>query len=547
MNTEEDDRLSSLSDDLIVKILSHIDTKHVVRTSILSPRWKNTWKSITHLDLCSDDVTSLTSFNEFTRVLSSRNNEIDLFSLKLSVRGGYRPEFVKIVVNYAFSHNVQKMTFIWLDEMPITIPNSLLMSQSLKDLTLIGCASIYNQSRIESSLYLPSLTTLHLENLIIKNENPGGLFSKCLNLKNLTLSNCDINDPYPFNDGFFNPLNSINEIEVSLVNDHNPFISHSESSNLSNRNNEIELSSVKLSVGRYKQAFVKTVVDYAFSHNVQKMTIIWVDGWDIEIPNSFFTSQSLKDLTLIGSSRYNSKIKSSLDLPALTTLHLENFTLSNKNPDECGGVFFKCLNLKNLTLVECSIDDPKHLVCHSEFSKLTPETGLFSSANVVVPHLKNLIVYDCRGYIEIYAPELSSLMYEVSCYENFYANSLSCLEKVDFFMCPLEDDGHYVVEILQQFHNVKYLTLGLEILEVASFVDAVSNVPSPFGKLTSLKIYPRRLERKKNVQKVKIPKQVRNFLLGASPNATVSIYSRKEMKAFKDATSARRMMAKLQV
>ncbi|XP_071721273.1 uncharacterized protein [Rutidosis leptorrhynchoides] len=114
-------------------------------------------------------------------------------------------------------------------------------------------------------------------------------------------------------------------------------------------------------------------------------------------------------------------------------------------------------------------------------------------------------------------------------------------------MCPLEDDGDYAVEILQQFHNVKYLTLGLEILEVASFVDAVTNVPSPFGKLTSLKIYPRRLERKKNVQKVKIPKQVRNFLLGASPNATVSIYSRKEMKAFKFATSAQRMMAKLHV
>ncbi|XP_071703621.1 uncharacterized protein [Rutidosis leptorrhynchoides] len=279
------------------------------------------------------------------------------------------------------------------------------------------------------------------------------------------------------------------------------------------------------------------------------MIIKWLDIMRLELPDSLFMSQSVKDFTFIGpTSIFNQpKINSFLDLPALTTLHLENVTISNKNCAEYGGIFSKCPNLKNLTLFKCDIDEVNSFIRHSEFSKLTPETGLYSYANVVVPHVKNLTVVDCRGRLLLYAPELSSLMYETYYYETFYANGLSCLEKVDFYMCPFEEDSYAVVEILQGFHNVKFLTLGLEIFEVASFVDEVTNLPSPFGQLTSLEIYPRRLDRKKNVKKVKIPKQVRNFLLGASPNATVSIYSRKEVEALKHATSAQQMLAKLQV
>ncbi|XP_071699568.1 FBD-associated F-box protein At4g10400-like [Rutidosis leptorrhynchoides] len=212
------DRLSSLSDDLIIKILSYINTKQAIRTSILSPRWKNTWKSIPHLDLSTEDDT----FDEFTRVLSSRNIDFHEF-------------------------------------------NRLLFSR---------------------------------------------------------------------NNGFH---------EFARV--------------LSSRN-EIELASVKLTVGEYKQAFVKTIVDYAFSHNVQKMTIIWSDDMRNEIPNFLFMSRSLIDLTFIGDVHFlrQPEIKSSFDLPALTTLYLKNVRLSNKNPDECGGVFFKCLNLKNLILFDCNID-----------------------------------------------------------------------------------------------------------------------------------------------------------------------------------------------
>ncbi|XP_071702103.1 putative F-box protein At1g49610 [Rutidosis leptorrhynchoides] len=361
------DRLSNLSEDLIIKILSFNDTKQAVRTSILSSRWRNIWKSIPHLDLSSDDITSLLRFSlSVTHVLSSRNDEIELSSVKLSVRGG-------------------------------------------------------------------------------------------------------------FNQPFFTP-----------------------------------------------------VLSYAYSHNVQKMTIIWSCENHIEIPLSLFISRSLKDLTLIGSSRYNHpfcKIKSSWDLPALTTLHLEHVIFNYENHDEYGGLFSQCLNLKNLTLYNCTVNS------HS------------SDAKMVAHHLKNLTVVNCKGPLLIYAPELSSLMYRNPYFYRFSADGLSCLEKVDFYMStPYDEDGYFVIQILQQFRNVKFLTLGLEIVELLS-VNLVSDIPSPFTKLKSMKIYP---GWEKGEKKVNIPTEIKNFLLNGSPNATASIYSREDVKALKDATSAQQIMAKLQ-
>ncbi|XP_071690107.1 F-box/LRR-repeat protein At3g26922-like [Rutidosis leptorrhynchoides] len=350
------DRLSNLSEDLIIKILSFNDTKQAVRTSISSSRWRNIWKSIPHLDLSSDDITSLLRFSlSVSHVLSSRNHEIELSSVKLSVRGG---------------------------------------------------------------------------------------------------------------------LN---------------------------------------------QSFVKTVLSYAYSHNVQKMTIICSCENTIKIPLSLFISQSLKHLTLIGSSRYNRplcKIKSLWDLPALTTLHLENVKLNYKNHDEYGGLFSQCLNLKNLTLYNCTVND---------FS---------SNAKIVAHHLKNLTVVNCEGPLLIYVPELSSLMYRNPYFYRFVADGLSCLEKVDFYMStPYEEDGYFVIKILQQFRNVKYLTLGLEIVELLeSSLGIVSDMPSPFTKLKTLKIYPGWEEGEK---KANIPTEIKDFLLNASPSATVSIYSREDVKGLK--------------
>ncbi|XP_071703581.1 F-box protein At5g03100-like [Rutidosis leptorrhynchoides] len=393
MNAEAD-RLSSLSDDVINKILSYIDTKHAIQTSILSSRWKNTWKSNPHLNFSCEDFTSLSKFpDDVTRVLSSRNNEIELSCVKLS---------------------------------------------------------LYD--------------------------------------------------------------------EASL-------------------------------------AFVKKIMNYAFSHNVQKISIIYYYGGDdIEFPLSLFISRSLKDLTLIGRGWKHMTITSCWDLQALTSLHLCNVMFMNKNHDEFGDLFAKCPNLKNLTLNNCEIDGD-FTISHSKLSNLTLKNGYWYVFNVVAPHLKDLTIVNCKGKLMISTPELSSLMVETEYSFSFLADGLSSLEKVDFYIWRYEfmswttdSNASEIIDVLQMFHNVKYLTLGLEVVEIlASNVDLVSHLPSPFAKLTSLKICPIDLREDEELEKLNMPTEVKNYLLGASPSATVTIFSRKEMKAIRNAATAQTIMAELQM
>ncbi|XP_071705209.1 F-box/LRR-repeat protein At3g26922-like [Rutidosis leptorrhynchoides] len=398
MNAEVD-RLSNLPDDIINKILSFNDTEHAIRTSILSSRWKNIWKSIPHLSFSYDCLTSLPKFYDYANLfLSSRNNEIELESVKLSFNEEVSQDFVKKILNYAFSHNVQKMSI------------------------------------------------------------------KCLY--------------------------------------------------------QIE---------------------------------------NIEFPLSFFVSQSVKDLTLIGSYR-DTRITSTRDLLALTTLHLIGVTFKYDNPDEFGGLFSKCPNLKNLTLADCEIDgfDCFITISHPQLSTLTVINGYGPHVvNVVAPHLKFLTVVNCKGGL-ISAPELSSLTYEIRDYFEFSTDGLLSLEKVDIYICdPNKAEAPKIIEMLQQFRNVKYLTLGLEIVEVlATSMQLLSHLPSPFANLTSFKIYPANTQyfpcrtfrpKEEEQKKINMPIEVKNYLLNGSPNATVTIFSHQDAQALKNATLAQQSMTDLQI
>ncbi|KAI3812647.1 hypothetical protein L1987_17359 [Smallanthus sonchifolius] len=100
----------------------------------------------------------------------------------------------------------------------------------------------------------------------------------------------------------------------------------------------------------------------------------------------------------------------------------------------------------------------------------------------------------------------------------------------------------------RQFHSVKFLTLNLETIEaLSSSVELVSNKPSPFANLRSLKIYPVNIQLKGQTQKkVFVSNEVKNYLLDGSPRASFSLVTREEMKA-RDATLAQHLMAELWV
>ncbi|KAK1438376.1 hypothetical protein QVD17_04184 [Tagetes erecta] len=198
----EDDRLSSLPDDVIHKILSFVGIKHAIQTSVLSSRWRFIWTSMPYLDFSRDDFSTLAKVSTFvTNVLSYRNNQTEVSSVSLSFHGEHGDAFVKQITEYAFSHNVQKLNvacFLWND---VDFP--LFSSQSLKHLSLTNenvsrlrrCSSYVIKAA--STLELPTLTTLYLHNVsLCCDENADScidFFSKCSNLKNLTLKNCSTN------------------------------------------------------------------------------------------------------------------------------------------------------------------------------------------------------------------------------------------------------------------------------------------------------------------------------------------------------------------
>lgn len=242
---------------------------------------------------------------------------------------------------------------------------------------------------------------------------------------------------------------------------------------LSCRNNEIEVSSVKLGFrGKASQAFVKKIMNYAFSHDVQNMTIICLLEKNIEFPLSLFSCQSLKDLTLTGSNNGHSvTTTSSWELPALTTLHLNNVSFYGDNTVDKGiGLFSKCINLKNLTLNEFGIlNSDTFSICHPRLSNLTLERGYraLSFLNVVAPQLENLRIYNSYGQHLIFAPQLVSLDYKYCEPLQFSTDDDLCsLEKVDLYIYPYRSDICKVIGLLQRLHNVKYLKLNLELVQV---------------------------------------------------------------------------------
>ncbi|KAK9060693.1 hypothetical protein SSX86_021399 [Deinandra increscens subsp. villosa] len=178
----EDDRLSILPDDVIHKILSFINIKHAIRTSSLSSRWRFLWTSIPYLNISTEDP-------EFVnRLLSHRNGETEVYSVKLSFDQTFSKPLLKRVLEYAFSHNVKQVTVSCLLREKIDFPLYLFRSRSLQYLRLTGSRYSFREGYsiiLASSWELPSLTTLHLDYAAFYDDR---VFSECANLKNLILN-----------------------------------------------------------------------------------------------------------------------------------------------------------------------------------------------------------------------------------------------------------------------------------------------------------------------------------------------------------------------
>ncbi|KAL7609854.1 hypothetical protein Lser_V15G10362 [Lactuca serriola] len=174
MNVEED-RLSSLPDELIHKILSFISVREAIGVSVLSSRWRSIWTSSPYI--CFLNVPDFSNF--VYDEMSRRNNQIHLSSFNLFSWKRLRYSFVNSILDYALSLNIQILTVTCGFESNVGSPLSLFSSPPLNHLDLLG---LHYHSPSYSAT--PALTTLHLDRITLSDSDKRiDLFSKCTNLK----------------------------------------------------------------------------------------------------------------------------------------------------------------------------------------------------------------------------------------------------------------------------------------------------------------------------------------------------------------------------
>nr|GEV52258.1 hypothetical protein [Tanacetum cinerariifolium] len=298
---------------------------------------------------------------------------------------------------------------------------------------------------------------------------------------------------------------------------------------LSGRNKKVQLSSVMLGFrGTTNHRFVKQIIKYAVSHDVPQLSVKALDcKRKSELPLSLFSSRSLKHLTLTGSYnyRYGIRLASIWELPALTTLYL-----SGLRWDQRVDLFSNCPNLKILTLIGCR-STPQYMWNRSVI-------------NICHAQLTDLILESIEGNVNVEAPQLKNLIVKGICSLKFSADVAFSLETLDLCISDPHCHADKIVGLLQQAQGVKFLTLNMEIVERLSSFEPISNQPSPFANLKSLKIYPvfKRIAQK---NKVNVSNVVKNFFLDSSPSATVNLVKREEIRAQETLVRLERLLNKL--
>ncbi|KAG7538223.1 F-box-like domain superfamily [Arabidopsis suecica] len=189
-------RISGLSDELLVKILSFLPTKEAVSTSVLSKQWEFLWMWLPKLEYDDyDHVTdrsesALQTYRDFIAKNLPLHRAPIIESLSLGFRlGSLQPEDLKSWVGIAVSRRGRELSICYLyywDESPqLLLPCSLYTCKSLVTLKLEGEKILVD---VPSTVCLPSLKTLQLERVTYSNEDSLRLLlSYCPVLEDLSI------------------------------------------------------------------------------------------------------------------------------------------------------------------------------------------------------------------------------------------------------------------------------------------------------------------------------------------------------------------------
>ncbi|GJY49672.1 F-box/LRR-repeat protein-like protein [Tanacetum coccineum] len=185
-DTKLEDRLTSLPESLQLHILSSLEAKYVVQTSVLSKSWVSLWKSVPILTLSSYSFEKLANFDRFVKKLVCHSVNVNTLIFK---RGGSSSKkILEKVINFACSSDVKHLDIqierakVW----PVFLhgyPDSL-KSLKLQSQFDVLCSYLGPRARL-----FKNLTELYLQNATIRDLDP---FSGFRVLNKLTLSGCKV-------------------------------------------------------------------------------------------------------------------------------------------------------------------------------------------------------------------------------------------------------------------------------------------------------------------------------------------------------------------
>ncbi|KAJ3674906.1 hypothetical protein LUZ60_005522 [Juncus effusus] len=192
---QEMDRISLLPDCLIHQILSFLETKESVRTTVLSKRWMDMWKSVPYLELIESDFKQAETFMNFTNSILHHRLQLETFILKwlncdetshetintwISKLVSLKPNYVDIEL---YLPNLENVNFL----------SCLFNCASIETLDL--WPAIHDGwARLNPTVVnLPNLKYLELYCLHINDEFFQKILSNCPILEELTIEKCLLN------------------------------------------------------------------------------------------------------------------------------------------------------------------------------------------------------------------------------------------------------------------------------------------------------------------------------------------------------------------
>ncbi|KAJ6885549.1 hypothetical protein NC651_026245 [Populus alba x Populus x berolinensis] len=182
--------INDLPDALLRHILSFLETKDAVRTSILSRKWEHLWKSLSNLEFhqCLFQAKTTSFMNSVERVLLLRDSSnIEKFTLSCRIDDATR---TRIWVSAAVNRNVKELCvdFSEGDESEsFVFPLCLFTCATLTKLEITS----HGVLRLPSSIPLPCLKILCLQHVVFPDEDSTQQILNLRTLEELKISYCD--------------------------------------------------------------------------------------------------------------------------------------------------------------------------------------------------------------------------------------------------------------------------------------------------------------------------------------------------------------------